>query len=60
MPLYRFYRAGDDGHILGMPDVVIIRYENEAAYDKFYNGGGKEWIDKNAPQAREVEGMEQK
>jgi uncharacterized protein (DUF1330 family) len=21
---------------------VIIRYENEAAYDKFYNGGGKE------------------
>jgi uncharacterized protein (DUF1330 family) len=41
---------------------VIIRYESEAAYDKFYNGGGKEWIDKNAPQARElkVEGVEQK
>jgi hypothetical protein len=32
------------------------------AYDKFYDGGGKEWIDKNAPQAREikVEGVEQK
>ena len=41
---------------------VIIRYENETAYDKFYDGGGKEWIDKNAPQAREikVEGVEQK
>jgi hypothetical protein len=41
---------------------VIIRYENETAYDKFYNGGGKEWIDKHAPQAREikVEGVEQK
>jgi uncharacterized protein (DUF1330 family) len=42
--------------------VVIIRYENEAAYDKFYNGGGKAWIDKHAPDARElkVEGVEQK
>ena len=41
---------------------VIIRYENEAAYDKFYNGGGKDWIDKNAPQARDikVEGIEAK
>jgi uncharacterized protein (DUF1330 family) len=41
---------------------VIIRYEDEAAYDKFYNGGGKEWIDKHAPQAREikVEGIEPK
>ena len=41
---------------------VIIRYENEAAYDKFYNSGGKDWIDKNAPQAREikVEGIEAK
>ena len=41
---------------------VIIRYENEAAYDKFYNGGGKEWIDKHAPQARDikVEGVEPK
>ena len=38
---------------------VIIRYENEAAYDKFWNGGGKEWIDKNAPEARslKVEGV---
>jgi uncharacterized protein (DUF1330 family) len=41
---------------------VIIRYENEAAYDKFWNGGGKAWIDKNAPQARslKVEGVEPK
>jgi uncharacterized protein (DUF1330 family) len=41
---------------------VIIRYDNEASYDKFYNGGGKEWIDKHAPAAREVkvEGVEQK
>ena len=41
---------------------VIIRYEDEAAYDKFYNGGGKEWIDKHAPEAREikVEGVEPK
>ena len=30
---------------------VIIRYENEAAYDKFYNSGGKDWIDKNAPKS---------
>jgi uncharacterized protein (DUF1330 family) len=41
---------------------VILRYENEAAYDKFYNGGGKEWIDKHAPEARDikVEGVEPK
>ena len=41
---------------------VIIRFENEAAYDKFFNGGGKAWIDKNAPGARDlkVEGAEQK
>jgi uncharacterized protein (DUF1330 family) len=41
---------------------VIIRYENEAAYDKFWNGGGKAWIDKNAPEARniKVEGIEAK
>jgi uncharacterized protein (DUF1330 family) len=36
----------------GGPEVgnrfVIIRYENEAAYDKFYNEGGKAWIDKHA------------
>ena len=41
---------------------VIIRYDSEAAYDKFRNGGGKAWIEKNAPQARSVrvEGVEQK
>ena len=41
---------------------MIIRYEDEAAYDKFYDGGGKEWIDKHAPEAREikVEGVEPK
>ncbi|MBV9530144.1 MAG: hypothetical protein JO283_03475 [Bradyrhizobium sp.] len=41
---------------------VIIRYESEAAYHKFWNGGGKAWIDKNAPEARniKVEGMEAK
>ena len=33
---------------------VIIRYENEAAFDKFWNGGGKEWVTKNAPQARDI------
>ena len=49
---------------LGKPEVgnryVIIRYENAAAYDKFWNGGGKAWIEKNAPQARSlrVEGVE--
>jgi uncharacterized protein (DUF1330 family) len=51
---------------LGEPAVgnryVIIRYENEATYDKFWNGGGKEWIEKYAPEARsiKVEGVEQK
>ena len=41
---------------------VIIRYENEAAYDKFWNSGGKAWIDKYAPEARsiKVEGVEMK
>jgi uncharacterized protein (DUF1330 family) len=29
---------------------VIIRYDSEAAYDKFWNGGGKAWIEKYAPQ----------
>ena len=40
---------------------LIVRFENEAAYDKFYSGG-KEWIDKHAPEAREikVEGVEPK
>jgi hypothetical protein len=41
---------------------VIIRYDSEAAYDKFWNGGGKAWIEKYAPQARSVrvEGVEPK
>ena len=41
---------------------VIIRYDSDAAYDKFWNGGGKAWIEKYAPQARSVrvEGVEQK
>ena len=41
---------------------VVIRYDNEAAYDKFWNGGGKAWIEKHAPQARSirVEGVEEK
>ena len=33
---------------------VIIRYDSEAAFDKFWNGGGKAWIEKYAPQARSV------
>ena len=41
---------------------VIIRFENEAAYNKFWTGGGKDWIAKNTPEARQlqVEGIEQK
>jgi hypothetical protein len=41
---------------------VIIRYDSEAGYDKFWNGGGKAWIEKYAPQARSVrvEGVEPK
>ena len=41
---------------------VIIRYDSEAAYDKFWSGGGKAWIEKYAPQARSVrvEGVEPK
>ena len=40
---------------------LIVRFENEAGYDKFFNGA-KEWIDKHAPEAREikVEGIEPK
>ena len=51
---------------LGKPEAgnrfVIIRYDSEAAFDKFWNGGGKAWIEKYAPQARSVrvEGVEQK
>jgi hypothetical protein len=33
---------------------VIIRYYSEAAFDEFWNGGGKAWIEKYAPQARSV------
>ncbi len=42
--------------------VVIIRYPNDAAYEKFMSGGGKAWIDKYAPKARsiKVEGVEEK
>jgi uncharacterized protein (DUF1330 family) len=41
---------------------VIIRYPDEAAYDKFWNGGGSAWLEKNAPHARsvKVEGAEMK
>ena len=41
---------------------VIIRYDSEAAYDKFWSSGGKAWIEKYAPQARSVrvEGAEPK
>ena len=41
---------------------VIIHFENEAAANKFWDGGGKDWVVKNAPNARNliVEGVEQK
>ena len=41
---------------------VIIRFPDEASYDKFWSGGGLEWIEKNAPTARnlKVEGVEPK
>jgi uncharacterized protein (DUF1330 family) len=41
---------------------VIIRYPDEAAYDKFWNSGGSAWLEKHAPQARsvKVEGAETK
>jgi uncharacterized protein (DUF1330 family) len=42
--------------------LVVIRFPDEADYDKFWTGGGKAWIDKNAPEARnlKIEGVEQK
>ena len=43
--------------------VVIVRFNSDADYDTYYNkAGGKAWIDKYAPQARniKVEGIEQK
>jgi uncharacterized protein (DUF1330 family) len=41
---------------------VIIRYPNEAAYMKAQGDGLKAWIEKNAPEARDilVEGVEMK
>jgi hypothetical protein len=35
-------------------------FENEAAANKFWDGGGKDWVAKNAPNARNliVEGIE--
>ena len=30
MPLYRFYRIGDDGHVFGMPDVVDCSDDDDA------------------------------
>jgi uncharacterized protein (DUF1330 family) len=43
--------------------VVIVRFNSDADYDKYYNeAGGQAWIDKYAPQARnlKVQGIEQK
>jgi uncharacterized protein (DUF1330 family) len=39
---------------------VIIRWENQATWEKAWDGGIKAWIAKNAPQARNitVEGLE--
>ncbi len=41
---------------------VIIHFENEAAANKFWDGGGRAWVEKNAPGARNlmVEGVEAK
>ena len=41
---------------------VIIHFVNEAAANKFWDGGGKDWVAKNAPNARNliVEGVEAK
>jgi uncharacterized protein (DUF1330 family) len=41
---------------------VIIKWDDMAAFDKSYNGGIKAWIEKNAPDARQVvaEGVEAK
>ena len=51
---------------MGKPDVgnryVIIRFNNEADANKFWDDGGKAWVEKHAPDARNiiVEGVEQK
>jgi len=41
---------------------VIVRWDNEADFTKFMDGGAKAWIQKNAPDARQiiVEGAEAK
>ena len=33
---------------------VIIKWDDMASFDKAYNGGIKAWIEKNAPDARQV------
>ena len=43
---------------IGQPAVgnryVIVRWEDEATFEKYWSGGGKDWITKNAPEARQV------
>jgi uncharacterized protein (DUF1330 family) len=41
---------------------VIVRWDSLQSYEKAWNGGGKAWIEKNAPDARQVivEGIEAK
>jgi uncharacterized protein (DUF1330 family) len=33
---------------------VILKWDDMASFDKAYNGGIKAWIEKNAPDARQV------
>jgi uncharacterized protein (DUF1330 family) len=33
---------------------VILRWDNEADYTKFLDGGARAWIQKNAPDARQI------
>lgn len=41
---------------------VILKWDDMATFEKSYNGGVKAWIEKNAPDARQVvaEGVEPK
>jgi hypothetical protein len=41
---------------------VIVRWDSLQSYETAWNGGGKAWIEKNAPDARQVivEGIEAK
>jgi len=41
---------------------VIIRWDDIAAYEKAWDGGIKAWVNKNAPDARQIlaEGVEPK